>query len=65
MGGKRKPQIRKSKGKASKGAKKKSGKGKVSKKKGVAKYPASQIALLPAGTQMYGLTMDKYIWVEL
>ena len=65
MGGKRKPQIRKSKGKSAKWAKKKSGKGKVSKKKGVAKYPASKIALLPAGTQMYGLTMDKYIWVEL
>ena len=38
-------------------------KGKVAKKKGVAKYPASQIALSPAGTQMSeisGVTIDTW-----
>ena len=59
MGGKRKPQIRNSNGKAEKGAKKKAVKGKVDKKKGVKKYPESQIALSPAGTKMSGLTMDE------
>ena len=59
MEGKRKPHIRNSKGKAAKGSNKKAGKGKVDKEKGVAKYPASQIALSPAGTEMSGLTMDE------
>ena len=63
MGGKRKPQIRKCYGKASKGAKKMAVKGKVAKKKGVTKYPASQIALSPAVTQMSeisGATIDTW-----
>ena len=49
----------KSNGKSAKGVKKNSVKGKVSKKKGVEKYPASQISLSPAGTKMFGLTMDE------
>ena len=63
MGGKRKPQIRKCNGKAAKGAKKMAVKGRVAKKKGVTKYPASQIALSPAGTQMSetsGATIDTW-----
>ena len=63
MGGKRKPQIRKCNGKAEKGAKKMAVKGKVAKKKGVAKYPASQIALLLKGTQISeisGATIDTW-----
>ena len=59
MVGKIKPHIRKYNGKAEKGANKMEVKGKVAKKKGVAKYPASQIALSPAGTQISGLTMDE------
>ena len=63
MGGKRKPQISKCNSKAAKGANKMAVKGKVSKKKGVAKYPASQITLSPAGTQMSeisGATIDTW-----
>ena len=59
MGGKRKPQIRKCNGKAAKGANKMAVKGKVAKKKGVAKYPESQIELSPIGTKISRLTMDE------
>ena len=63
MEGKRKPHIRNCNGKAEKGANKMEVKGKVAKKKGVAKYPASQIALLPTSTQMskiFGATIDTW-----
>ena len=63
MGGKRKSQTRNCNGKAEKGAKKMAVKGRLSKKKGVTKYPASQIALSPAGTQIseiYGAAIDTW-----
>ena len=40
-------------------------KGRVSKKKGVTKYPASQIALLPTGTQMSEISVATiYAWPQ-